>query len=278
MNLPAMPYFDILFKKFQDGEEKYITAFGKHVHWGYWPDLNNVSIGPDAYVRAQEALSNRVIEGSQVKDKMKVLDAGCGFGGTISVMNDEFSNVHLTGLNIDSRQLDRARSLVKARSSNSVEFIEGDACHLPFQDGEYDAVTAVECIFHFSSRLRFLKEAHRVLKPGGWLSISDFVLPGIHLPFLALCIVFVQRRITKIHGNSTAAFTLTLYKILGRLAGFRRVELEDITKNTIPTYDSLRSLNSPSSSSDTDIEKANRPIEIASKLGLVRYMLVRFQK
>src|SRR5438034_5931485 len=44
---------------------------------------------------------------------------------------------------------------------------EADACALPFPDASFDRVLAVECIFHFPSRLRFLKEAARVLKPGG---------------------------------------------------------------------------------------------------------------
>jgi cyclopropane fatty-acyl-phospholipid synthase-like methyltransferase len=36
------------------------------------------------------------------------VDVGCGFGGTIASLNEHFSDLQLTGVNIDLRQLDRA--------------------------------------------------------------------------------------------------------------------------------------------------------------------------
>ena len=42
-------------------------------------------------------------------------------------------------------------------------------------DAAFDRVLAVECIFHFPSRLQFLKEACRVLRPGGLLALSVII-------------------------------------------------------------------------------------------------------
>ncbi|MEZ4311032.1 MAG: methyltransferase domain-containing protein [Polyangiaceae bacterium] len=61
------------------------------------------------------------------------------------------------------------------RAGSSVRWVEGDACALPFEDGSFDRVMAVECVFHFASRRRFFAEAARVLRAEGRLVLSDLV-------------------------------------------------------------------------------------------------------
>lgn len=62
------------------------------------------------------------------------LDVGCGFDATIASLNENFSGMQLVGLNIDSRQLLRARKEVKASPGNFLCFGQGNACVLPFSD------------------------------------------------------------------------------------------------------------------------------------------------
>ena len=113
---------------------------------------------------------------------MRVLDAGCGFGGTLACLQDRVERLDLTGLNIDPRQLQRAQKLVQPRPGSSLRFVAGDACALPFADASFDRVLAVECIFHFPSRAAFLAEVRRVLRPGGVLVLSDFVPASAWVP------------------------------------------------------------------------------------------------
>lgn len=118
-----------------------------------------------------------VCDAGRITDGLRILDVGCGFGGTIDHLNQRFSGAELVGLHIDGRQLRRALELVKARPGNTVDFVEGDACNLPFASGHFDVVLAVECAFHFRSRKQFVREVSRVNKLGGSLALTDFILP-----------------------------------------------------------------------------------------------------
>lgn len=61
-----------------------------------------------------------------------------------------------------------------------VEYIEAPAEQLPFKDGDFDVVTSQNCIDHCESAVEVLREAVRVLKPGGTLllTVNTFSLAG----------------------------------------------------------------------------------------------------
>lgn len=119
-------------------------------------------------------MNSVLLAAGKVASGQRLLDVGCGFGGTIEQINTEYSAMRLAGLNIDLRQLVAAEAQTKAVNGNHMSWVAADACELPFEDNSFDRVLAVECIFHFSSRERFLGEAAHVLRPGGYLALSDF--------------------------------------------------------------------------------------------------------
>lgn len=269
----TMPYIESILEKLRQGDPDFIQAFGRHVHWGYWE--NSAPAGGVAdYGAAAERLTRRVCDAARITDSMRVLDVGCGVGGTLASLNGRCANLTIMGLNIDGRQLEWARQHVIPRGRNVVGFIGGDACRLPFADGSFDVVLAVECIYHFPSRTAFLKEAHRVLRPGGRLTFSDFVPRGAALPVLALLASFFYGSFVRHLGSLRLPCTLSQYRTLARRAGFSALECDDITLHTLPTYAEQRRLQNRMDTCSTDAARATTLTQWISRAGLLRYLIL----
>ena len=235
-----LPYFDYLLAAFEKGFEPLETCFGHHVHWGYWEFPEHAKHTQEDFSAAAENLSQLIYTSAHVRNGQAILDVGCGFGGTVSSLNNQYQNMELTGLNIDERQISRARRRIAATGTNKVEFQQGDACALPFADNSFDVVLAVECIFHFPSREQFFKEVQRVLKPGGYLALSDFLLSRKLSEYHNINVF--QFLINGFFGSCNVQYTREKYHELAQSTNFRVDVDRDITKNTLPTYTVLKLL------------------------------------
>jgi len=208
-----------------------------------------------------------------------VLDAGCGFGGTISYLNDRYTGMELTGLNIDRRQLARANEQVTASNDNEIAFVQGNACDLPFEDNSFDQILAVESIFHFPSREVFFQEARRVLKPGGRITLSDFVPNPL---FLSVSWALSSATFNKynLFGTCNVQYTLNRYR---QLAVNLHLSMDgvNITGHTLPTYRYLKRLIESTTHGRASPFFPKRMIDLLRFLGssrLLNYQLLTFKK
>ncbi len=273
-----LPYFDFLLSQLAQHNPSLETSFGRHVHWGYWADPDSALCNDSDYADAAENLTVELTRLAGLQNGQKILDAGCGFGGTVAYLNEQYADMQLTGLNIDQRQLARAREMVQPLNGNQVEFIQGDACELPFEDNSFDRVLAVECIFHFPSRERFFEEVNRVLRPGGSLTLSDFVPSPVYLPISWASSKLLNR--FNMFGTCHVHYTLGRYKTL---AGRQQFSLSgrNITRNTLPTYTYLKQLISGTSSSKASSALSGFTLDTMRFLGasrLLNYRLLVFKK
>lgn len=137
---------------------------------GYWlPDTRTQT-------QACENLMERLIDFLPARWGT-ILDVACGMGGTTRHLLKYYPASDVVGINISEAQLQHCRLNVP-----ECTFYQMDATHLDFGDATFDSVICVEAAFHFNTRLQFLHEAYRVLKPGGHLVLSDmFFASGLTL-------------------------------------------------------------------------------------------------
>jgi demethylmenaquinone methyltransferase/2-methoxy-6-polyprenyl-1,4-benzoquinol methylase len=110
----------------------------------------------------------------------RVLDSCCGTGDlAVAALA---AGARVTGLDFSERMLERAR-----RKAPQVEWVQGDALALPFEDGAFDAATVGFGVRNLDDLELGLRELRRVLKPGGRLAILEITRPrGLLAPFYRL--------------------------------------------------------------------------------------------
>jgi len=110
----------------------------------------------------------------------RVLDACCGTGDL--ALAAQRAGGRVTGLDFSERMLERAR-----RKAPEVEWVQGDALALPFEDASFDAATVGFGVRNLDDLERGLAELRRVLRPGGRVGILEITRPrGVLAPFYRL--------------------------------------------------------------------------------------------
>ncbi|OPG98354.1 SAM-dependent methyltransferase [Chryseobacterium mucoviscidosis] len=114
-----------------------------------------------------------LVASSQASSDMKVLDIATGGGHVANALAPLVEQV--IALDLTEEMLQVAERFIRGNGHQNVDFVVGDAEHIPLEDDLFDLVTCRIAAHHFPDVSSFVSEALRVLKPGGKLLLIDNV-------------------------------------------------------------------------------------------------------
>ncbi len=203
------------------------------VHFGHY-DESATGHGA-AVLRMNEVVADAA--GITVSDR--VLDAGCGYGGSATWLAAE-RRCRVTGITLVPFQalegMQRARQLGLA---DRVSLMQADYTCLPFADSSFSVFWALESLVHTRDRAEVLSEAYRVLQPGGRLVFAECLLRGA--PALGPEEqAYLQPALDG--WAMPALYSVDSHRRMLAAAGFEDIAFEDRTASVRPSLRRLRRL------------------------------------
>ncbi|KAH8067293.1 sterol 24-C-methyltransferase [Aureococcus anophagefferens] len=157
--------------------------WGEHIHLGYYTDaeLDRGYLRKD-FIEAKYNFTQRMMDWGGVTTAktetggadVKILDVGCGIGGTSRYMATTLPESSVTGITLSGEQRDRATKLAAERDIPNAKFQVMDALNMDFEDNSFDVVWGCESGEHMPDKKKYVTEMARVLKPGGKMVIATW--------------------------------------------------------------------------------------------------------
>ena len=144
--------------------------WGEHVHLGHY----GTPPASSDFREAKEAFVHQVVRWSgldQLPAGSRVLDVGCGIGGSARILAQDYG-LEVLGISISPAQVKRATELTPP--GLACRFQVMDALDLQLPDQSFDAVWSVEAGPHMPDKQRYADELLRVLRPKGRLAVADW--------------------------------------------------------------------------------------------------------
>ncbi len=201
------------------------------LHFGYWDEHTRT------HARSLINMNKVMADLADLRAGQRVLDAGCGIGGPAMWLAENY-RVEVVGVTLSGVQAARANKYAKKRGLDEfARFEQQDFTDTSFPDASFDVVWAQESVCHvpLASKQAFMKEAHRVLRPGGQLILEDWV--RLRRPFPEK-----DERLLKFWLSGWAIYdlaTMDEYAQWAEEAGLKVIGRRDITSHT---HRSLRHL------------------------------------
>jgi MPBQ/MSBQ methyltransferase len=211
--------------------------WGEHIHLGYYGE--NERRGPfyggKNFIEAKYDFIDKMLEFSQVKEPVKVLDVGCGIGGTSRYLAKKFPAAEVTGITISNEQQQRATALATERGVSNAKFEICDALNMKYEDNTFDFVWACESGEHMPDKEQYVKEMTRVLKPGGRIVIATWCQREEPPAFSAS----ERKTLDYLYGEWTHPYFISIEeygRIMERTGKLSGITTDDWAAQTIPAW------------------------------------------
>ncbi len=203
----------------------WLNTDNRAIHFGYWDD------GAENHGESLVAMNRLMADAVEVRRGDRVLDAGCGVGGT-SMWLAETMDAEVVGITPVQGQVERANRYAAERQlGDRATFRRGDYHRTDFDDASFDVVWAQESLCHSHDKALFAKETARVLRPGGRLVIAEYLRFSRPLP------PNDERLIHRWLSGWAIPDIETRDELVAALeaAGFVDVEVRDLTHGVAPS-------------------------------------------
>jgi len=182
-------------------------------------DLTQISQIPESAVKASLGCGNPTALATLNPGEV-VLDLGSGGGIDVLLSARRVGPTgKVYGLDMTDEMLALARENQKQSGVENVEFLKGEIEHIPLPDNSVDVIIS-NCVINLSAdKDQVLREAFRVLKPGGRFAVSDVVTRGEMPPE-------IRERVLLWVGCIAGALEESEYRAKLTAAGFENVDLE----------------------------------------------------
>lgn len=164
-------YHQKIIDYYRDTENAYKDSWDLNnslaIHYGYWDE--KVNSFPQSLMRMNEVM----MEAAGIKPTDRVLDAGCGVGGS-SIFLASVLGCKVTGITLSEKQVKQAEEFARKKGVDLlVDFKVMNYSATNFPDSSFDVIWGCESICYAHDKEKFIKEAFRLLKPGGRLVVAD---------------------------------------------------------------------------------------------------------
>ncbi len=150
--------------------------------YGFWSNDYNMHFGyfipfkTNPFKRDQmlNQMNTEVLKRLKIgKSKNRLVDLGCGMGATMRHALKLYKNIMAYGVTLSDFQVNQGNEMLKGK--NGI-ILKENYNNTSFQSNSFDSAIAIESLCHSGHSYRSLKEAHRILKPGGRFVIADAFL------------------------------------------------------------------------------------------------------
>lgn len=197
--------------------------------------LRHLTGGLKNFIQAKLDFSKEMLAWSGAKSPKRILDVGCGIGGTSRFLAQTFPDAEVIGITLSPQQVERATELAKEAGLTNVKFAVVNALDMSFADDTFDLVWGCESGEHMPDKKKYVEEMTRVLAPGGNLVIAVWCERDPVPPFTneeRTTLKFVYEEWSHPYFISISAFD----RLLKETGSLEVVETDDWTERTLPSW------------------------------------------
>ena len=196
---------------------------GEDLHLGIYNSKDD-----NVFEASRRAIDRIASHADKMDANTKVIDFGGGFSGSARHIAKKYG-CHVTVLNLSETENERGRKMNKEQGlDHLIDVIDGSYDQVPFEDNTFDVVWSEDAMLHSPNKAEVVKEAFRILKPGGDLVFSDPMQTDN-------CDESVLQPIYK-RINLSSMASPGYYREICKKAGFQEVEFEEMAEQLSTHY------------------------------------------